>query len=235
MKRTMEHRGTVLEYEFTPKQVKNINLRVRGDGTLAVSAPRWVSPARVEDFLRLRWDWLMAARQKTAAPAAQPFGWQPGQSFDLLGQPVVVEHCPTRQRPTASLQGNVLQLWLHDPAQAAAVGTAWYDDFCRRQLALLEERVWPRFQPLGVPRPQLRLRWMTSRWGSCLTQKRVITLNKRLFSFPPAVAEYVLLHEYCHLLHPNHQAGFYALLDDLVPDRKQLDKQLKSGQFRTLK
>ena len=73
---------------------------------------------------------------------------------------------------------------------------------------------------------------MTSRWGSCSSKSGVITLNKRLFSLPAGLAEYVLLHEYCHLLHPDHQRGFYTLLEEFVPHRKQLDKQLKSGVFR---
>lgn len=232
MKRTMQHRGVTLEYEFAPKRVKNLNLRVRADGSVAVSAPRWVSKSAVEDFLRGRWDWILAAQQKRSAPGPA-FGWQPGESFHLLGQPVAVEH-RAGSKATAQLEPGRLVLVLPAPERAAAVGGRWYDSFCHARLAEVEQRAWSRFSPAapGVGRPALRLRWMTSRWGSCANQKGTITLNKRLFSFPPPLAEYVLLHEYCHLLHPNHQAGFYALLGQLVPNRKELDRQLKSGAYR---
>ncbi len=231
MKRSIKHQGIVLEYEFTPKQVKNINLRVRPDGSVTVSAPRWVSKGQVEDFLLARWDWLSAARQKAQNRIRPEFGWQEGETFHLLGQPVMVKH-QAGSRNKAALQDGCLLLTLSDPSKAAAVGEGWYDIFCQEQLVLLEQRAWSRFKSRGTVRPTLRLRWMTSRWGSCIGRQGVITLNKRLFSFPPQLAEYVLLHEYCHLLHPDHQSGFYSLLEEFVPHRKQMDKQLKSGSYR---
>ena len=68
---------------------------------------------------------------------------------------------------------------------------------------------------------------MKSRWGSCNPGKRVITLNKRLLSYPPEALEYVVLHEYVHFLHPNHQKGFYELLGRLMPDYAQRRALLK--------
>jgi predicted metal-dependent hydrolase len=234
MKRSLTHQGITLEYEFTPKRVKNINLRVRPDGSVALSAPRWVTKAQVEDFILGRWDWLMAAQSRSLQRCTPTFGWQQGESFHLLGQPVTV----TRQAgktPAAVLQQNLLLLSLPDPANAAAVGERWYDAFCREQLVLLEEKAWQRFCVKGTAKPTLRLRWMTSRWGSCMPKQGNITLNKRLFSLPRHLAEYVLLHEYCHLLHADHQAEFYALLGEFAPNRKQLDQELKSGKYRFIR
>ncbi|MBR5559565.1 MAG: M48 family metallopeptidase [Oscillospiraceae bacterium] len=231
MKRTINHHGISLEYEFTPKPVKNINLRVRSDGSVAVSAPRWVTKGQVEEFLLARWDWLIKTRAGNLGNNMPQFGWQDGETFHLLGQPITVKH-QSGSKNAAQLQENILRLTLDTPNSAQKVGEKWYDTFCVQQTALLEERVWSRFRSMGTERPTLRLRWMTSRWGSCMSKQGVITLNKRLFSLPPHLAEYVLLHEYCHLLHPDHQSGFYSLLEEFVPHRKQLDKQLKSGAYR---
>jgi len=66
----------------------------------------------------------------------------------------------------------------------------------------------------------LRLRTMETRWGSCVAKKGIITLNKRLFEVPESCIEYVVTHELCHLLHPNHSNYFYAFLTMLMPDRK---------------
>ena len=76
MKRTLQRGNLTLEYEFTPKRVKNINLRVRGDGSVAVSAPRWVGKAQVEAFLLERWDWLQAAQNRTKQRQQTDFGWR---------------------------------------------------------------------------------------------------------------------------------------------------------------
>ena len=56
-------------YEFTRKRVKNINVRVRRDGTVAVSAPLRAPLADVERFLASKENWLAQARRRALAAA----------------------------------------------------------------------------------------------------------------------------------------------------------------------
>ena len=53
-------------------------------------------------------------------------------------------------------------------------------------------------------------------WGSC-TAKGVVNLNWRLILAPPAVFEYVVVHELCHLREANHQAAFWRLVGQILP------------------
>lgn len=80
---------------------------------------------------------------------------------------------------------------------------------------------------LGGRHPQLKVREMKTRWGVCNIPKRTITLNTRLAEKPLAAVEYVILHEFVHFLHPNHQAGFHAEMARLMPDYLQRRKLLK--------
>jgi predicted metal-dependent hydrolase len=49
---------------------------------------------------------------------------------------------------------------------------------------------------------------MASRWGSCGPDRKM-SLNWRLILAPPHVIEYVLVHELCHIEHPNHSRKFW--------------------------
>ena len=52
---------------------------------------------------------------------------------------------------------------------------------------------------------------MRSRWGSCHYTKGVVVLSSHLLAKPRAAVEYVVLHELCHFIHPDHSQAFYGL------------------------
>lgn len=45
-------------------------------------------------------------------------------------------------------------------------------------------------------------------YASCLSGKGIITLNKWLLEAPRNCIEYVMMHEFCHFIHPNHSNYF---------------------------
>ena len=63
-------------------------------------------------------------------------------------------------------------------------------------------------------------------WGSCSAKGRV-NLNWRLIFAPPAVFEYVVVHELCHLREAHHQAPFWRLVGEILPDFEQRRRWLK--------
>ncbi len=75
--------------------------------------------------------------------------------------------------------------------------------------------------------PQLFVKEMKSKWGVCYPTKNKIVLNKRLFAKPYELQEYVVVHELVHFKHPDHQKGFHAEMERLMPDYKQRRKALR--------
>ena len=70
-----------------------------------------------------------------------------------------------------------------------------------------------------------------SNWGSC-SAKGNINLNLRLVAVEPHLRDYVILHELCHLRHPNHGPGFHALLEQVCPGHRALRKELLRSPLR---
>lgn len=73
---------------------------------------------------------------------------------------------------------------------------------------------------------QVRIKNNVSNWGSC-SRKGNINLNLRLMTLPEDLRDYVILHELCHLRHPNHGPRFHALLESLCPDHRMKEKELR--------
>lgn len=73
---------------------------------------------------------------------------------------------------------------------------------------------------LGVTVTTLAYRNMKSRWGSCQPSTGRVCINTRLALYPPECLEYVVVHELCHFLEPNHGKEFHALMTKVMPDWK---------------
>ena len=169
-----------IQYELTRKRVKNLNIRVREDGTVAVSIPLRTSAEAADRFVAARADWVQQARERAMRRAAQ------------------------EARP------------LPDKETALAYFTA------------MSDKVYPAFAGvLGGHKPVIKVRSMTSRWGVCFMAKRQITFALQLYHMPPAAQIYVVVHEYCHFLQPNHSPAFWAEVAKLLPDWKARRALLK--------
>lgn len=82
-------------------------------------------------------------------------------------------------------------------------------------------------QILDVHPKTIVYRNMKSRWGSCQPETGRICFNIRLALYPPECLEYVVVHELCHFLEPNHGSGFHALMDRVMPDWPERKKKLE--------
>ena len=92
------------------------------------------------------------------------------------------------------------------------------------------DEIYPLFIPYGVKKPVLRIRTMKSCWGSCLVNKGIITLNRKLLMKPRECIEYVVMHELCHFIYPDHSKQFYGFMEKLMPDWKERREHL-NGRF----
>ena len=99
---------------------------------------------------------------------------------------------------------------------------------CMQILSAALERMLPVAAQLGITRPELRLRKMSSQWGNCHYQQGYITLNTALAGCPEHLQDYVVLHELIHFLHHDHSSQFKAAMTQLMPDWWIRRRELKS-------
>lgn len=220
MKRSIRLSGRTIEYTLERKQVKNVNLRVRG-GALFVSAPRWVPPAAIEGLLRERADFILRALER--AERSPSLAFVSGAELPYLGRTLTLR-TEKAGRASVRIEGGGLCAALRAPEDPEAVRRAvegWYRAESERLCLKYLDRLYPRFAALGVPRPELKMRAMRSLWGNCRPKSGVVTFNAHLAAVPEDCVEYVVAHELCHFLHADHSAAFYGALERVIPDWKR--------------
>jgi len=67
-----------------------------------------------------------------------------------------------------------------------------------------------------------------TRWGSC-SRKGNLNYNYKLLLLPGHIADYIIVHELCHLKEFNHGKKFWSLVAKAVPDYLDIKKELKNG------
>ncbi len=65
-----------------------------------------------------------------------------------------------------------------------------------------------------------------SRWGSCSASGH-IRYNYRILDIPPAICDYVIVHELCHIKEMNHSPRFWRLVSETVPDWREKRRFLR--------
>lgn len=211
-----------LPVRLTRRTRRSIGLKIKG-GEIELIAPPQVPLARLQEILLQKRDWLrkhwlqqQAQRIEPAANLRQQMLWR-GEVWPL--------QCQSAARWRIALQdGTVL---VYGPSQDQAELAARLQQWQKQQAkVLIGERL-----ALFAPRAARPLRsWALSsartRWGSCSADGS-IRLNWRLLQAPPAILDYVIVHELAHLLHMNHSAAFWAEVSRLYPDWQAARRWLK--------
>ncbi len=65
-----------------------------------------------------------------------------------------------------------------------------------------------------------------TKWGSCST-RRNLNFNSKIVFLPRRLAEYIVVHELCHLGELSHSKRYWSLVEKILPDYKNLLNELK--------
>lgn len=228
---TIIKRSVVVEnqeicYQLERKHVKNLNLRVRKDGSVFVSANEMVHCEEIDLFIQSKASYILKAIDyfnEMAQYKPQPKQYVSGETFYIQGRGLRLQVSQAK-KDTISTDGVYIFLKvkdINDVEKKRRIVTRFLDQECKTIFGEVMEDLYPLVRKYGIEKPTLRIRDMETRWGSCLTKKRIITLNKRLLEAPRNCIEYVVMHELCHLIHPNHSKQFYSFLTMLMPDWKE--------------
>ena len=213
---------------ITYKAMKRLRLRIQPpDGVVTVSVPHDTPDHVIHSFLSKNHGWILENQSavRLRSPGQAPL--VTGGRVELWGtwrelvvtdagraSARVVDGCVHIQRPTDD-----------DDASRRAMEALY-----RREMGPALQKLLEVWEPRVGRRAQaIKLRRMTSRWGSCNTVTGAITFNTALARFPVEALEFAVVHELVHLLEHGHGAVFKGHMGRLLPDWPARRQLLRKG------
>ena len=232
MLRTVEADGNAISYTLERKSVKNINLRIRADQCVYVSAPKDVAAKMVDAFVVEKSAYILRALKKFKdrnREAASENKFVNGETVKFLGRNLRLK-IKNASRSKVESDESYVTLYVKDVQDAdlkKRVLETWLRKKCKDEITAICKKVYPQVKKYGIAFPEIQLREMVSRWGSCSPKKGFMTFNTALIAMPVSCIEYVVTHEFTHFLYPNHSKKFYQQLATFMPDWEERKKRLE--------
>jgi len=218
--------ATQIEFEVQRKNVKNININVRPDMRVVVSASQAVPLTVIYDMVQSKAPWIIkniryfkAVQGETTAKK-----YLSGETFKYLGKQYRLKVEQADGNEKVQYVRGYLYLSVKDTqnySRKEKLINDWYKMKALEKYTQSLNRVFPLVEKAGMVKPTIQMRTMKARWGSCAPEKQTIVLNRELIKAPKLCIDYVVLHELVHLKYRNHDDDFYIFLTALMPDWKQ--------------
>ena len=231
----LQYGNTSIAYQLTYTDREKLVIHVHPDASVSVEAPLGSDFTRVEEKVRKRAAWIVKQqrnfrRYSFEIPQRQ---YVSGESHRYLGRQyrlkVIADDVPIE---VVRMDRGIITMFVSSksPEHVKKMLDGWMRERARIIFAERVTEWYPRFERCDILYPQVIVRRMKSRWGSC-TATGKITLNLKLIQVPKQLIDYIIVHELCHLVEHSHAPAFYALISRIMPDWEERKEKLNGFEF----
>ena len=209
-------------------RVKSASIDVE-DNLVKVTIPKNLSDERIETLIKGRTLWI---KQKLALQASaivtKPKEYVDGEAFAYLGRNYRLK-CTEGIVESVKLKSGYLNVTTKKSKRNSKHLKASIEQWYRtKALGRLIEKTKRYATILKVEPTSINLKDYKAMWGSC-SPKGVISYNWIIILAPHKIVDYIVVHELCHLIEPNHSPRYWRQVRSVIPDYKNSKEWLKNN------
>jgi hypothetical protein len=226
----VQYGKTEINFSFHQTNRKTLSIEVYPDTTVNIIAPKTASIDEIKTKVLKRASWIVKQQEYFEAflPRIPEREYISGETHLYLGRRYVLKVKKSSLNSVKLKAGNISVLCNKcSQSKVKQLLTNWYFTNGEKRFNKIFEIIFLSFNSFNLEKPNLEIKRMKNRWGSCTPSKKII-LNPELIKAPSKCIEYVITHEICHLIHHNHSKKFYELLSDKMPDWEKWKNRLES-------
>jgi predicted metal-dependent hydrolase len=233
--RTFNAEDTNLNYALRySKRMKRRKMKMTVSSSgLRIIVGNGVKTPLIESFIQKNKGWIDRHLQTLKSKSERqilglPDIFEHGSEIAYRGQLYPIYIIPTTlPDPNVHFTGTSFEIGL---VNSVEIGS-WIKEWMMNRIKLDIETIIQNYgQKLGAYPKNYRIKHQKTLWGSC-SRRGNININFNLIFAPYEVLEYVVVHEMCHLKHPNHSNNFWNEVAVLLPDYKTPHQWLKENNY----
>ena len=224
----IHHSVGEISFNVIRRPRKTIVIRVR-EGLVEVVADPRVPLKYIFDLIEKKEKWIQN-KLKLSFPKKELI-YENGEEHYYLGKVyrLNIRVVEDRLDEGIFLEGDILNLNISNDTKEykKKILETWYRNMAKYYFNRIAEGLCNELKPDGISMPEISVRKMSRRWGTCHYYKKRIILNLSLIKAPVELIRYVILHELCHFKYPNHSKDFYEYMSRFEPELKIKKEKLK--------
>lgn len=216
------------EYYLIREKRKTVSLVVQPSLKIILKCPIDCDEEKIQKFLKRKWKWLekqLSYFKKFKNKNKKEY--ISGESFLYLGRQYKLLIKKGKKNGIKLKYGKIELITAKNKDNKKhnkKLLQKWYNERANIIFANQYKKVLNNFEYSFKPR--LITRKMNKRWGSFLSNKKLI-LNPVLIQAPKECIDYVITHELCHMKYKNHSKKFYDLLKSKIKNWEEVKEKLE--------
>ncbi|HSQ89744.1 SprT family zinc-dependent metalloprotease [Romboutsia sp.] len=217
---------------------KNITIIIKPKDNITIISPPNVDEKILKDLLIEKGGWILKKLEeyKDISDFNEEKEIKSGSKLFYLGEEYVLEIININKLPKPNIFINenkiILQTSNLESEYIKKALKDWYKKESEKVVLkyLIKCREKSKMMMNLIP-SVLKVKEQKKRWGTC-TSKRAIYINSKIAMARPKSIEYILVHEFSHLVHMNHSKNFYNLVESIMPEYKKEEEWLKKNSYK---
>lgn len=232
---SIKYKGIDINANLIYRKRKNITIQINPNYEVNIISPLGVSKKILKDILLEKSDWILKKfdEYKEVEHIYKEKEFVDNEKYMYLGkeynlkiildenEEVFIENdllIVKVKNIDKEYIKNKLKLWYKKESERIVIERLVY---CRENSDMMMKL---------IP-SKLRVKEQKKRWGTC-TSKRAIYINSKISMVRKEAIDYILIHEFSHLVHMNHSKDFYSLVKQMMPNYKDQEKWLKENSYK---
>ncbi len=221
---------STIEYRLIYEERKNLAITVKPDKSILVKAPQKSTLEQIQEKLQKRGQWILKQLNyfDKFHPLQPEREYVSGETHYYLGRQYRLRILKGKEEEV-KLKGKFFiakTMVIDNTEHIKYLMKNWYAAHAQMLIDRRTRKFAEKILGEGYGQIKNRYIYMKRQWGRCNLKNR-ITFNIELVKTPIQCIDYVIVHELCHLVHPNHDKEFYRMIGKILPDWKEIKEKLE--------